>query len=234
MQITKLLAGVALSCAALAAQAGISFSLSQSSTTSQVGASVLDLGTYAVNNSGAVQTTSSNSQVLLTGTTDGGLGYTIQGGALYNATTGISGYSARPAGTAAGSTWYSTGTSGQTSPGTVSFSNGIDYFGLLWGSPDTYNSLNFYNGSTLVGSLTGTDLNTLLQQPGFSNGNWSSGVYVNAFATGSDFFTSVQLVSTSNAFEVANMSAKKLPEPATYVLALLGMAVAVRKSKKAA
>ena len=32
------------------------------------------------------------------------------------------------------------------------------YAGLLWGSVDAYNTLSFYNGATLVGTATGTDV----------------------------------------------------------------------------
>ncbi|MDW8443020.1 MAG: hypothetical protein RML45_00905 [Acetobacteraceae bacterium] len=32
------------------------------------------------------------------------------------------------------------------------------YFGLLWGSVDAYNTLAFYNGATLIGSITGNDV----------------------------------------------------------------------------
>jgi len=41
---------------------------------------------------------------------------------------------------------------------TLTFGSAEKYLGILWGSVDTYNTLSFYNGSTLIGSLTGSQI----------------------------------------------------------------------------
>jgi hypothetical protein len=40
----------------------------------------------------------------------------------------------------------------------ISFSSLQQYFGLLWGSIDVWNTLQFFDGATLVGTVTGTDV----------------------------------------------------------------------------
>jgi hypothetical protein len=48
-----------------------------------------------------------------------------------------------------------------------------NYFGLWWGSVDTYNTLSFYNGGTLVVSFDGTAITT----PNAANGNQTAPGY---------------------------------------------------------
>ena len=92
------------------------------------------------------------------------------------------------------------------------------YVGLLWGSVDSYNTLSLYNGSTLVGSLTGTDVT--------SNANGNQGelgtFYVNINSTES--FDRVVATSSSYAFEFDNVAynATAVPEPSSFVLAIFG------------
>ncbi len=92
------------------------------------------------------------------------------------------------------------------------------YVGLLWGSVDSYNTLSLYNGSTLVGSLTGTDVT--------SNANGNQGelgtFYVNVNSTES--FDRVVATSSSYAFEFDNVAynATAVPEPSSFVLAIFG------------
>lgn len=92
------------------------------------------------------------------------------------------------------------------------------YLGLLWGSVDSYNTLSFYEGSTLIGSVTGTDVT--------SNANGDQGVngtyYVNITST--ENFDRVVATSTSYAFEFDNVAYNPtaVPEPSSFVLALAG------------
>jgi hypothetical protein len=107
----------------------------------------------------------------------------------------------------------------------LSFSSPQQYLGLLWGSIDSYNTLEFYNGSTLVGSLTGT------QVTAGANGNQgvNGTLYVNI---NSDLaFNKVVAKSTSYAFEFDNVAfnTTPVPEPSTYVAgALLALPVVVQ------
>ena len=92
------------------------------------------------------------------------------------------------------------------------------YFGLLWGSVDGYNTLKLFNGSTLVGTITSSDVTA------HDNGDQgaSGTFYVNI---DSDLtFNTVELISTQYAFEADNIAyggGRAVPEPGT--LALFGM-----------
>jgi hypothetical protein len=70
---------------------------------------------------------------------------------------------------------------------------------ILWGSPDTYNTLTFFSGAdgggTNLGSFTGANL--LLNSRGHDT----------VVFTSSDAFLSVVLSTTQNAFEFTNLSA---------------------------
>jgi hypothetical protein len=94
------------------------------------------------------------------------------------------------------------------------------YFGLLWGSVDAYNTLSFYNGTTLVDTVTGAQV---LASPVGSQGV-NGTVYVN-FNTTSEF-DRVIATSSQFAFEFDNVSynASRVPDGGTTSL-LLGLAL---------
>ena len=94
------------------------------------------------------------------------------------------------------------------------------YLGLLWGSVDSYNSLTFYDGSTVVGTVTGTDVTAGASGDQGVNGTY----YVNI--TSSQSFDRVVASSTQYAFEFDNVAynSSAVPEPSSFVLALAGMA----------
>ncbi|HEY1601307.1 MAG TPA: hypothetical protein VGG64_17020 [Pirellulales bacterium] len=129
-------------------------------------------------------------------------------------------------------------TSGSDGDGTTSsavtllFNGPQEYLGLLWGSVDLYNTLNFYNGSTFVGSISGGDVNAVANGDQGANGTY----YVNINSALP--FDTVVAVSTQYAFEFdnvayaggqANPSAVGLtvaPEPGSLIVwSLLGLTI---------
>jgi VCBS repeat-containing protein len=87
---------------------------------------------------------------------------------------------------------------------TITFAALENAFGLYWGSVDAYNTIDFYNGATLVASFSGNDVSPL-----FANGNlgsFSSNGYVEFLGLAS--FDKVVLgTGATNAFEIDNISA---------------------------
>ena len=92
------------------------------------------------------------------------------------------------------------------------------YVGLLWGSVDNYNSLSLYNGATLIGTITGTDVTASADGNQGALGTF----YVNITST--DSFDKVVATSSSYAFEFDNVSYNPtaVPEPSSFALALIG------------
>lgn len=93
----------------------------------------------------------------------------------------------------------------------------LNYFGLLWGSIDDYNTLEFWNGATLVDSVTGTDV--------LASANGDQGVngtlYVN-FNSSVAFNKVVARSDASHAFEFDNVAYSAVPDSG-LTIALLGM-----------
>ncbi len=92
---------------------------------------------------------------------------------------------------------------------TITFQTEENAFGLYWGSVDAYNTIAFYHGSTLVASYTGADIVPLLANGG--QGSFASNGYVEFYGLSS--FDKVVLSSSSNAFEVDNISAGSVSGP---------------------
>lgn len=109
-----------------------------------------------------------------------------------------------------------------------------NYFGLYWGSIDSYNFISFYLDNLLVASYSGSNI---VGQ--FADGNqlsYSANRYIN-FDFGNDSFNSVTLTSHGFAFESDNHAFRKLAavtEPTTaalFLLGLVGLALARRQVK---
>jgi MYXO-CTERM domain-containing protein len=98
------------------------------------------------------------------------------------------------------------------------------YFGLLWGSVDTYNTLSFFDGNTLVGSITGSQVT-----PNATGNQGASGTfYVNINSTTA--FNRVVATSSQFAFEIENVALQRGPGndpnvtvPTPAALALFGL-----------
>ncbi len=98
---------------------------------------------------------------------------------------------------------------------TFTFAQPTTYIGFLWGTVDDFNTATFYDGDTVVGTFTGTDL---LNPP-----DATSAIYANFFADGGAF-TSVTLSSSGNSFEFDNVRVAATPLPAA--VGLFGVAIA--------
>lgn len=87
---------------------------------------------------------------------------------------------------------------------TISYASQQQYFGLLWGSVDSYNTLTFYNGSQEVGQLTGSAITTNANGDKGASGSY----FVNANFIGVTYNT-VVATSTIPAFEFGLISASQ-------------------------
>jgi hypothetical protein len=98
------------------------------------------------------------------------------------------------------------------------------YFGILWGSIDSYNTLRFFDGATLVGTLTGSNVTATPTGSQSADGTR----YVNITSTTA--FNRVVATSTDFAFEFDNVALARDPGgadpsivPAPAALALFGL-----------
>lgn len=101
---------------------------------------------------------------------------------------------------------------------TVGYSGLRNVFGLYWGSVDTFNTLTFYDGTTVVATVSGADVEPALAADGGQTSYASNG-YV--LLTDLPWFNSVVIGSGSNSFEFDNVVAGVVPEVSTW--AMLGM-----------
>lgn len=156
---------------------------------------------------------------------DGGncAGYASCAGDMILTSGNASGLYAAPAGD---STGYVSVPNPSVTSQTATFSLGAtaDYFGLYWGSIDSYNSIAFYLNSVLVASFSGSDI-----VGSSANGNqisYSSNRFIN-FDFGSGLYDTVSLTSHGFAFESDNHAFRKVisvSEPLALMLFCLGLA----------
>lgn len=123
-----------------------------------------------------------------------------------------------------------TGLPGATvSPVTLSFASSRNSFGFLWGSPDSYNSLEFYDGATLVATVVGADL---VPPPK------SQAYFVTVSGLSFDSVKFIDNLGTKTstdeaAFEFANISSVPVPAAGFLMLTAFGGFAALRRRKQA-
>jgi hypothetical protein len=112
---------------------------------------------------------------------------------------------------------------GAESPVTLTYSSSQNAFSMLWGSIDSYNTLEFLQGSTLRLSLSGATLGNYL---GGSAPNYEQVALLSFAFNSNELFNTVRFVSTQAAFEFAlpGRPSASVPEPGT--LGLLGLGIA--------
>ncbi|WP_077035542.1 hypothetical protein [Pelomonas sp. KK5] len=117
----------------------------------------------------------------------------------------------------------------------------LNYFGLYYGSIDTYNTLEFYSGNTKVATITGKSILAACGSSCTSGDRTSddTNVFVNLYFTEDVEFTRLRFFSTGVAVEVDNLTAgfnvTPVPEPPAMLLAaggLMALAAVVRRRSR--
>jgi hypothetical protein len=245
-------AGSAL--APVAAHAGVTTTVSYSITGLPLPAGVTvnsltiptaDLGTFGTSTSytiGGITLTGNNT----TGTgVNGTTQYAGDGTFRYSGIVqgSTSGYNAAPVTDTAGDTYTGPYLSTGLGSITLSFASAQNYLGLLWGSIGSGDQLQFYNGSTLLSTVTGAQAQAAA--PGYNGMGGAQGVggsqYTLINLTGGNF-TSVVLSEQGGtpSFEAAGFQYAAanvyVPEPASigvFAAGLLGLSILRRRSRRA-
>lgn len=114
---------------------------------------------------------------------------------------------------------------------TFNLNRGYHYFGLQWGSVDTYNSLSFYRDNVLLGTIGGLDV---IAAAGLIPGNQGAFGTVYANFTSPWRFDKVVARSTGIAFEFDNVRLSTVPLPAALPMfgaTLLGVGAFARRRR---
>jgi hypothetical protein len=151
-------------------------------------------------------------------------------------TTGTLGSHAQPLGSTGN--YYAAGPT-DGNPGTIDLTSIGDIFTIsfIWGSVDSYNSLDFLaaDGTTVLATFVGNDI---FNPANGDQTDPNTNPLVTFTLTGSDAsaFSYLRLRSPGNAFEIDNI-AINAPEPATWGMMLLGFAgigMALRRRRRPA
>jgi hypothetical protein len=131
------------------------------------------------------------------------------------------------------SRWLSVGGSGSIVPGSATFTTGspVNVLSLLWGSPNSGNSITFFSGMDGGGANLGT-----VDAASITSPNNESPGYIWTI-TSSSLFESFVLNDTGGGFEVADLDAQlTTPLPSTWTMLIAGFVglgfFAYRGSKK--
>ena len=161
-------------------------------------------------------------------------GVTLTGGQVVSGT--VSGVHAEP-NPAAGGNYLTVGPSGSgntAGPAILDFTgvgNLLNYYGIYWGSIDTYNTLEFLRDGVSIATFEGSEF---IEPPVVGGSQGPNGsIYVNFKAISPEgWFNQVKLSSSQFAFESDNHAFQVVPTPAAVLPGLIGMGTAVFRKKK--
>ena len=103
---------------------------------------------------------------------------------------------------------------------TFSLNRPANYFGFELGSVDSFNTLTFMDGSTVVGTITGSQIDAAA---GLANGSQGANGTTYANFNSTSLFTSIIASSSNNSFEIDNVSISAVPLPASLPMFLAGL-----------
>jgi len=159
----------------------------------------------------------------ITGSTGGTLVYDA-GGTTTLAPTGsvtvVSGYQSGQYSYPSDTTSYAVIKSGNTA--TFTISGGTDYFGIAWGTVDSYNTITFSTADGKTTTFTGSQIANLLKKAGTTITLSSSDIYAN-FVSADSPITKAVLSTSSNSFEFDDVRIAATPLPAAISLFGLGL-----------
>ena len=137
-----------------------------------------------------------------------------------------------------GENWLTVPNPSSNGSATFTLAADYDYFGMFWGSIDTYNSISFYSNGTQVGNtVTGGELLSLI--PNGNQSSWDSNRFINFEFTGGTY-NQIRLTSQGLAFETDNhaygnvLQSVNVSSPSAFALlglGLIGLGMRQRKSK---
>lgn len=188
-------------------------------------AATLAIGLTAVSASAAVTLTTQNGNAVYGGpapTFDFDTPATTPGTTGGLVKTGSSGNGAQPLGSTGNYFTVGPSTGTEATINLSSFGGAIGQISFIWGSVDTYNTLEILNtAGGILATFTGSQI--IASQFGNQTLPQSNPLVTFTFSGGDEFNVGgLRLRSTSEAFEIDNIAIQAVPEPGTWLMMIVG------------